>query len=146
MGRLALVRLRRRRAMSVALALGVAVAVALAGAVSVVEAATAEAGLQETLSGLGPDGFVRIDQQNLTPGEDDRQEPAYLGWSFAVSPPGGGREGCQDRVQPQPGGGAEAGSEFSAGAIHGPEVPKVRTRSSASSARLRKSARLHNTA
>src|SRR5260370_23865271 len=66
MARLAVVRLRRRWVMSAALGFGILVAVALATSVGVVEAVTAEAGLQTSLSGLGPDGFVTVDRLNLT--------------------------------------------------------------------------------
>ena len=96
MTRLAVVRLRRRWAMSAALGFGILVAVALATSAGVIEAVTAEAGLQTSLSGLGPGGFVTVGQRNLT-GTGLAKFSAEPGYAYFLQ---GARSAVSENVGP----------------------------------------------
>ena len=68
--RLALVRLGQRWPMSVALGLALALAVGLSTAVTLVEAISAEASLQDTVRQLGPTRYLEVDPRNLVTVEE----------------------------------------------------------------------------
>jgi FtsX-like permease family len=68
--RLALVRLRARWPASAALGLALAAAVALSTAVALVDAMTAEAGLQDTVHQLGPARYLEVDARQLLTTDD----------------------------------------------------------------------------